>query len=224
MHNRNIRIRTAAILMTSAILVAGSATGAYAAEQPLPPTAPAPIVTSSEPADPLTESELREQVSDIEDPALREVAGDILERTLATEDEIYSFTVVPYELSASKETAGATTMALPVGCGMGVTVARNSLTVRNTTTSSCTSGNWSTAQHDMRIVATSPFTFEQWTVRSGNATRAAASSFQSSITFTCPNTNLTHWSANSKGYMNKGGVNYETPWVYDTVSSQSCGR
>ncbi len=98
-------------------------------------------------------------------------------------------------------------------------------TIQNWTTSSCSSGIWSTVQHAMRIVATPPFTFRQWTVRTSTSNHGTAASYGSAIGFGCVNTNLTNWSVNIKGYMNKGGVNYETPYLTDSFGlSQNCGR
>ena len=207
-----------------AVLVCGSGASAALADTALP-VEPEPSSAASDYPPPATEEELQAEIAQITDPATREIAEDILDEMLEETDAIYGLTVVPYEPVAGETSTDVSARALPAGCGMGVAITRQGNTIQNWTTSSCSSGNWSTVQHAMRIVATHPFTFQQWTVRTSTSTHGAAASYGSAIGYGCVNTNLTNWSVNTKGYMNKGGVNYETPYVTDSFGlSQHCGR
>lgn len=204
-------VRTSLTFGAIVMLALGTGGAAYGGERQIDAVPP---VSSSE--------EVRDDLAKITDPAARLAAEAALDKAAKSGAEVLSIQAVAYEPVSSGSSIA--TMALPAGCGMAVMVSRSGLTVTNITSSTCTSGNWSTAQHDMRLVATHPITFQQWTKASATRTIGATYTFQSSVGFTCPNGNSTRWSANSKGYMNKGGVNYATPWVYDSFdSSQPCG-
>lgn len=210
------RLTRAALAVVAAVVICGYSLPAHSATVERPTQPPVANV------DGMSAADIREGLAAINDPVAREIADAVISRAIASGEDVLAFTAEPYVTPPGD---GVVTRAFPSGCAMVVWISRVSQRIENDTHTACTSGgNWSTAQHQLKIIGVHPFTFAETTVRDKSFTKGAAAGFSSELWFNCPNTNLTTWKVISKGRMNRGGQNYETPWVNDHFNlSQNCG-
>lgn len=159
-------------------------------------------------------------IEGIDDPVQRESVRAWMEEA-AGDGLILSAQSAEYSATSSGATAAR---AYPSGCGLHVLAVQNSNSVTNSTLTSCLTP-YSFLTHQMNITGIDGFSGNQVDLTGYVVYNYAGSSSQSqNLLWRCKNGNASNFQARTKGIMAKGGVEYTTPWVYDTFSTKiSCG-